>query len=453
MLMSNDDYDLIVKGTLVLPDRPLPKGWIAVKGGTIAAIGSGDHPAATRVHDAGDDYVLPGFVDGQTHATSARGFPGIESTTRAAVAGGVTTIVDMPYDNPDPLNSLERLRVKIDAANSFAHCDVALYGTVVPGQGNGEMQSLADAGVCAFKISSFESHPVRFPRLGGYDMLCILEGGKALGLPIGLHNEDQEIVNSTIASFKAMGRTTPEWHSPSRPVSAEMAATAMFLELGAATGAHVHIVHISHPRGYELIERYRQEGVNATAEVCVHYMHFDADRDIVRLGARMKVGPPIRGGVLDGLWQAFRAGRMAFASSDHASWPIDNKLTPSIFDAGAGIPGLQTLAPSFYTDLVARQIKNPLVVLADYLAARPAAFFGLSRKGAIRIGADADLAVVSLGENRFDASLTQDELNWSPYDGETFGMRIAATFVGGKLAWNGDKICNSPGEGGFVARG
>jgi allantoinase len=449
----NSNYDLVVKGTLVLPDRNLPDGWIAVSGGRIAAIGGGTPPPAKSVHDAGSDYVLPGFVDGQTHATSAKGMPGIQSTTRSAVAGGVTTLVDMPYDNPDPLNTLELLDAKKAAVAQYACCDIALYGTIVPGQGNGDMEALVKGGVAAFKISSFEAHPVRFPRLSSYDMLGILEAGKALGLPVGLHNEDDDIVNATTASLKALGKTTPEWHSPSRPVSGEMAATAAFLELGAATGAHVHIVHISHPRGYDLVRRYRDEGVNATAEMCAHYLHFDADRDIGRLGARMKVNPPIRGGVRAELWNSFRDGKIAFVSSDHASWPITNKLTPSIFDAGAGIPGLETLAPSFYTDLVAEGIANPVRAVADYLATKPARFFGLSAKGELRIGADADFAILSPRDVRFDASRTHDELNWSPYDQEVFKIAVAATFVRGKLAWDGTEVLAKPGSGRYVARG
>lgn len=450
--MSGPAYDLVVRGHLVLPDRELPGGWVGVSGETIAAIGAGAPPPAGRLHDAGDAYVIPGLVDGQTHATSYGGLPGFESTTMSAVAGGVTTLVDMPYDNPEPLNTLEKLQQKVEAIERLSHADVALYGTVVPGQGVQAMAGLARAGVAAFKISSFESNPVRFPRLPADEMLAILEASVETGLPVGLHNEDQEIVRATIASFKALGRTTPDWHSASRPVAAELAATAQFLELGAVTGAHVHIVHFSHPRGYELVSRYAAEGVKATAELCVHYLHFDADRDMARLGARMKVNPPIRGGVRDGLWDALLAGRVAFISSDHSSWPVDNKLTASIFDAGAGIPGLETLGPSLYTDLVGR-VPSPIRVLVDHLCERPARFFGLQhRKGSLAVSGDADIVVLETGEFPFDAANNHDGLRWSPYDGESFKARVAATYVRGQLAWDGATVCGRPGQGRFVPR-
>ncbi len=445
-------FDLILRGTLVRTDGLIEDGWIAIAGETIAAIGSGAAPEAAATEDFGDALLFPGFVDGQTHATSYRGLPGFAATSRSALAGGITTMVDMPYDNPDPLNTLARLEAKVEAVETLSHCDVALYATVAPGQGTGHMADLAKAGVCAFKISSIESHPVRFPRLPADETLAILKASVETGLPVGLHNEDQEIVRAGIAALKATGRTTPEWHEPSRPLAAELTATAHFLELGRVTGAHVHIVHISHPTGYDLVARYRDEGVRATGEMCVHYLHFDAGRDTARLGARMKVSPPIRSGVLDALWQKLAEDKFALVSSDHSSWPVDNKLVPSIFDAGAGIPGLETLVPSFFTDLRGR-VADPVERLCLEVSEKPARFFGLyGRKGALHPGFDADVAVLERGAFRFDASATRDGLNWSPYDGETFAARIAATYLRGRKVFDGVDIIGAPGDGRFVKR-
>jgi allantoinase len=445
-------FDLVVCGTLVLPDRNLQNGWIAVRNGRIAAIGSGVKPAAQHMHDAGGALVMPGFVDGQTHATSYGGLAGFRSTTRSAIAGGITTLVDMPYDNPDPLNTLERLATKVEAVERESYADVALYATIAPGQGTEQIEGLVEAGVAAFKISSFESHPIRFPRLPADDMLAILEATAPLNIPLGLHNEDQEIIRTTIAAFKRKGLTAPEYHAPSRPVAAELAATASFLALGLATGAHVHIVHISCAEGFQMVRRFRDTGTRATAETCVHYLHFDAARDTARLGARMKVNPPIRQGALPGNWQAFADGDIEFISSDHSSWPIDNKLTASIFDAGAGIPGLETCGPALYTDLC-HHVAEPERDLVRYLCERPARFFGLwPRKGTLSVGADADFAIMNREDIVFHEADTHDELNWSPYDGETFHGRIAATFLRGMKVWDQGIILGSPGIGRFVAR-
>ena len=155
--------DRLIFGTIVTPDAILRKGWVAVREGRIAAIGEGEAPPAADSFDAGDALVLPGVIDGQTHAGSYGGLKGLGSTTRSAIAGGITTIVDMPYDNPRPLNSPETLQAKIEAVGQWAHCDVALYATVMPGQSMSDVKLLIEGGVVAFKISSFESSPTRFP--------------------------------------------------------------------------------------------------------------------------------------------------------------------------------------------------------------------------------------------------------------------------------------------------
>ena len=444
---------LTISGCIVTPDGVLPDGWIGMDRGRIVAIGSGTAPVAERHHDARGQWVLPGVIDGQTHAGSYAGLPGIGSTTRSAVAGGVTTIVDMPYDNPNPLNTVARLDEKVAAVATRAHCDVALYATVMPNQGVAEIAPLVAGGVCAFKISAFESSPTRFPRIAADQTLDILEALAPTCLPLGLHNEDQEIVRSRIARAQAAGHDGIQVHSSSRPPAAELAASVAFLELGAAAGAHAHLVHLSMARGFRVVEHYRRDGFCATGELCVHYLWFDPDLDGATLGPLMKVNPPIRPGERDGLWNEILAGRVAFVSSDHSSWPIAGKSTSSIFSAGAGVPGLETLLPAFYTSADERGL-DAAVLCADQLSARPAKFFGLwPRKGAIRIGADADISVLSPESHVWDSALAHDALNWSPFDGRRFNGRVTATFVRGALAWDGQEVIATPGSGRYVRRG
>ena len=446
------EVEKVVRGRVVVQGEVIDRGWLAIAEGKIVAIGTGDAPTANDLHDVGDAWVMPGAIDGQTHAGSYQGLPGIESTTRSAVAGGVTTIVDMPYDNPDPVNTVARLHAKVEAINSLAYCDVALYGTVAKGQDMREIAAMAREGICALKISWFENHPIRFPRIPADQTLDLLEAAGPLGLPVGLHNEDQEIVLARIARMKAMGKTTFEWHAPSRPEAAEMAATAAFLELGADTGAHAHIVHISTPRGYDLVDAYRHAGFKATGEMCIHYLIFDAAEDGPRLGALMKVGPPIRAGVREGLWAAVDRGSVEFISSDHSSWPVTNKKTASIFDAGAGIPGLETLVPALFTAFATRGQPAPQKT-AEYLCERPAKFFGLwPQKGALMVGADADVMILEEGSWPYDSAGAHDDLNWSPYDGQTFTARVAATYVRGQRAWDGKSIVSRPGLGRYARR-
>jgi allantoinase len=446
-------YDTVMTGTVVLPDGPLENAWIAIKDGTIAAIGTGDVPEASGRFDAGDDLIIPGVIDGQTHACSYGGLPGIASTTRSAVAGGITTIVDMPYDNPDPLNDQATLDAKIAAIREHAHSNVALYGTIMPSQSTDDIAGLIDGGVVAFKISTFESSPTRFPRISSHQTLEIFKALADTDIPLGVHNEDQEIVRAHIAAAKAAGRDGIEAHSESRPEAAEMAATAQFLELGAAAGAHAHIVHLTTTRGFDIVENYLSDGYRATGELCVHYLWFDPEIDGAELGAKMKVNPPIRPGQIEALWDDVTSGRVAFVSSDHSSWPIDNKFTPSIFEAGAGVPGLETLLPAFFTGAELRGY-DAVMLTVEQLCERPAKFFGLwPQKGALRIGADADIAILKAKPQIWNSAKAHDELNWSPFDGREFSVTVARTYVGGKLAFDGSAVVNAAGDGQYVARG
>lgn len=446
--------DLVLRGTIVRPEGVHPNGWVAVEGGRIAATGTGpDVPDATETVDMGEALILPGVVDGQTHATSAKGMDGIAGTTRGALAGGVTTLVDMPYDNPEPLDRPARLRLKAEAVERLAHADMALYATVTRETGTAEVTALAEAGVVAFKISSFESSPTRFPRIGADLMLDLMEALAPTGVPLGLHNEDQEIVLARMAAARVAGRDGIAAHAEARPLAAELAATAQFLALGEASGAHVHPVHLSAEAGFELVARFADAGAMATGETCVHYLWFDAARDGETLGARMKVNPPIRAGAVEGLWRAIESGRVAFTSSDHSSWPIDGKLTASIFDAGAGVPGVQTLLPAFFTAAEARGLDAP-ALSARQLCDGPARFFGLSdRKGAIAPGRDADLVVLERGTFPWDEAEGHDGLAWSPYHGRDFSVRVARTYLRGQLGWDGQNILNAPGSGRMQRRG
>ncbi len=445
-------YDKVLHGEIVTPETVIHDGWIAVAGEKIASLGAGEPPAAHATHDYKGSWIVPGGIDAQTHAGSYWGLPGLEPTSRAAICGGITTMVEMPFDSPTPLSSIELLNAKVEAIETLSYCDVALYGTLAPHQATDQMYKLADAGVCAFKISVCESHPVRFPRIPADQQLAMLQACAELGLPLGIHNEDQEIVRFNTQRMRDTGRNTLDVHSASRPEAAELAATALFLELAAGAGAHAHIVHISTPRGFELLESYRKRGYSPTGEICVHYLIFDPERDGERLGARIKVNPPIRPAGTEALWEKIRNDEVQCISSDHSTMSLDNKLGGSIFDAGPGVPGIESLMPVLFTGLEAHGLDAPRGV-TRFLSEKPAKLFGLwPRKGAIAIGADADLAVLQPGQFVYDSSKAHDSVNWSPYDGMTFTARVSSTFVRGTEVWNGSDVLGEKGFGRFVRR-
>ena len=451
---ESQQIERFVRGRIVMPNAVIDGGAVAVGGGRVVAVGVADQliPGDTSVpvDDFGSAFIFPGTIDGQTHACNADGFPGIEACTRSAIAGGVTCIVDMPYDEPEPVANAGLVREKAAVANDVAYCDVALWGTVLPDADLSVVAEMAEAGIVSIKLSSFESHPTRFPRIPPNGLGAILTAAKPHGLPVGLHNENQEIVRAALAEHRARGATSPGDHYTSRPLAAEILATREFYELGLITGGHAHIVHLSTDDGYLMAADYRAQGANATAEMCVHYLWFDHE-DVIRLGPDLKVNPPIRPAQRDKLWDAIANGLVTYVSSDHGSWPHSMKEGKDMLAAPAGITGMETLVPAFYTAATRRGADPTLI--AAHLAEQPAKFFGLwPDKGSLTPGAEADIMVIDPAPYSFDASAAKDGLCWSPFDGETFDGRVTATYLRGKPVYKDGEILGNPGDGRYQAR-
>lgn len=447
-------FDRVIRGDIVLSDRVLRDGYVAIRGETIAAIGEGVSPPAREVLDHSGTYVLPGLVDGHMHTSSSRGWPGIRGASMSAAAGGVTTCVDMPYDVPRPVTDAAILAEKIEHVNRLSHVDMALYGTITKSGGVDAIAGLAEAGVCSFKLSTYEYDPVRFPRIDHPTMVAAFREIAKTKLMVAIHNEDQEIVVRLTEEAKAAGNTSPIWHCRTRPPLCETMADLEIFEIGLETGAHVHIAHSSLARGFEIAEVFRRMGGKASGEACIQYLCM-TEEDIIRLEGFGKCNPPFRtADEVNRMWEAFAAGKIAYVSTDHAPWPKDRKTyAGDIFAVGAGLTGMQSFAPLMYTLLSERSL--PVTLMARYCAERPARFHGLfPRKGAIRIGADADFLVLETGEFTFDAQDIQDEpdAKWSPYDGRRMAARVAATYLRGTCIWNGREVLAKPGTGRFVPR-
>ena len=447
-------FDRVIRGDIVLSERVLRDGYVAIRGETIAAIGEGAPPPAKAFVDFSGKYVLPGLVDGHMHTSSSRGWPGIEGASKTAAAGGVTTCVDMPYDVPRPVTDASILAETIQVVNSTSHVDMALYGTIRKEGGVDAIAGLAEAGVCSFKLSTYEYDAVRFPRIDHPTMVAAFREIAKTGLMVAVHNEDQEIVVRMTEEAKAAGHTQPIWHCRTRPPLCETMADLEIFEIGLETGAHVHIAHSSLARGFEIAEVFRRMGGKASGEACIQYLCM-TEEDIIRLEGFGKCNPPFRTTEeVSRMWDAFAAGKIAYVSTDHAPWPKDRKTyTGDIFTVGAGLTGMQSFAPLMFTLLTERSL--PVTLLAKYCAERPAKFHGLfPKKGAIRIGADADFVVLETGDFTFDAKEIQDDpdARWSPYDGRRMSARVAATFLRGTCIWDGKAVLAKPGAGQFVPR-
>ncbi|RAI57933.1 dihydroorotase [Roseicella frigidaeris] len=452
--MPPTPFDRVILGDVVLPDAVLRDGYVAVRGEAIAAIGQGTPPPAASVDDHAGRLLLPGLVDGHMHTSSSTGWPGIEGASMSAAAGGVTTCVDMPYDVPRPVTDAGILREKVAVVEATSHVDMALYGTITKAGGIEAIAGLAEAGACSFKLSTYEYDAVRFPRIDHPTMLAAFREIAKTGLMCAIHNEDQELVQRLTEEAKAAGRTDPIMHARTRPPLAESMADLEIFEMALETGCHVHIAHSSIARGFELAEIYRRSGARTSGEACIQYLCM-TEEDLVRLQGFGKCNPPFRSAAeVERMWEAFRAGRIAYVSTDHAPWPRERKrYDGDIFAPVAGLTGLQSFAPLLYTLLAERGL--PVTLMALYGAERPARFHGLfPKKGALRVGCDADLCVLERGDFTFDAREIRDreDARWSPYDGRAMHARVAATYLRGACIWDGSAVLARPGSGRFVPR-
>ena len=445
------DFDIVLIGTVVLPDRVIDRGYVAITGEKIGAVGDGPAPAGRDRHDLGHALILPGAIDAQVHSLSQKDQEDFIWSTRSAAAGGVTTIVDMPYDEGNVVNSGEAVRRKIEHASPQARVDFALYGTIDPAEGATRIPEMVEAGVAAFKFSTFGTHPTRFPRIPPYLLAQAFAAIAPTGLTAGVHNEDDEFVQAAMARVRESGISDWRAHGLSRPPLTELLATLQIYETGAQTGCPAHVVHCSLSRGYDIAANYRRDGFAASIECCIHYLTLDEENDVRRLGGKAKINPPIRPRAeVEKLWKQVEAGNVTLVSTDHVSWSENRKTDPDMLQNSSGVPGLEAMVPLFVKGLLERHL--PLTWAAKLMAENPARHFRLTHaKGALEVGKDADIAVLVDRPTIYDAAASgHNVVGWSPYNGIRLPWTVEATWLRGKLAFAPGSIMGIPGTGCFV---
>ncbi|HWU16251.1 MAG TPA: amidohydrolase family protein [Devosia sp.] len=446
------DFDLVLSGTVVLPSTILENGYVAVRDGKIVHVGEGMAPSAHERHELGKALILPGAIDAQTHSLSQKDQEDFIWSTRSAAAGGVTTIVDMPYDEGNLVSSAEAVRKKVAHAEPQARVDFALYGTIKPEEGASRILEQVEAGVAAFKFSTFGTDPVRFPRIPPALLEECFAAIAPTGLTAGVHNEDDEAVRAAMAKVKALGITDYRAHGLSRPPLTELLASLQIYETGAQTGCPAHVVHCSLGRGYEIARSYRDQGFDATIECCIHYLTLDEEHDVARLGGKAKINPPIRSrGEVEKLWEHVRAGNVTLVSTDHVSWSENRKTNPDMLANASGVPGLEVMVPLFVKGALERNIS--LTWAARLMAENPARHFRLGDKGALSAGRDADIAVLFDRPKIYDAAESgHNVVGWSPYNGIELPWTVGLTYLRGRQVFDGGKVAE-PGLGRFVRPG
>jgi allantoinase len=443
--------DLVIRGDIVTPERVITDGYVVVSGETIEAIGGGAPPSAAETQDFRGCWIIPGVIDGQTHAASQLNQEGLGWASKAAAAGGVTVMVDMPYDDPKAISTRDEFERKADEVKRDCHVDVALHATIGEEDGTKEIPGLIDAGAAAFKFSTFEAAPGRFPRIMEDDLEKAFKLIGEAGLACGVHNQMQEMTRRNIARMTEAGDTGWDAFARAHTPLIEDLATAIVYELGARTGARAHVVHCSTNRGFEICAMYRTVGHAASIETCVQYLMLNHEEHAEKLGARIKHYPPIRPKAeTELLWKHIAAGNCTFVSSDHVSWGLNRKENPNIFRNTSGGPGLETLLPAFWTGCEEHGIGPRMAV--KMLCDGPADHFLIGdRKGRLTPGHHADLAVLKKEKYAFDPSKSVSAVTWSSFEGRQFNVKVAATYCRGELVWDGAKIKNNAGgDGRFV---
>jgi allantoinase len=414
-------------------ERPLA---IGIFGGTVQAV----EPLATTtlrgrdtLHLHAGEVLMPGLVDTHVHICEPghTEWEGFASATRAAAAGGITTLVDMPLDSVPVTVDVPALRVKQRAAAGQAHVDLAFWAGVIPGNTPG-LAALAAAGVAGFKCFLADSGSPDFPPVDPGQLTEALRVTARLGLPLLVHAE------SPLASAPASPPATPDYASPayagylaSRPRGLENLAVAQVIEAARATGGHAHIVHLSSSDALPMIASARREGVRITAETCPHYLTLTAEELDDTAG---KCSPPVREAAnRELLWAGLRQGQLNQIVSDHSPCTAPMKAAGDWDRAWGGISSLQLGLPLVWTQ--ARRRGIGLAQVAAWMAAAPARLAGLTAKGRIAPGYDADLCVLA-PEQSFvvdPARLHHKHPATTPYAGRTLHGVVRATILRGRL--------------------
>jgi allantoinase len=397
--------------------------------------------------DLGSLVLLPGFVDSHVHINEPgrTEWEGFATATRAAAAGGVTTLVDMPLNSVPPTTTVRGLEEKLRTTESTLAVDVAFWGGVVPSNLE-ELPALHAAGVVGFKCFLAPSGVDEFPHVSLAEAEKAMELLEPLGAPLLVHAEDPTVLALSDAAHVPgeSNRADCRTYEQSRPPEAELEAIRAVLAAATRTGARVHIVHVATADGLSEIREARKRGAHVSSETCPHYLWF-ASEEVPRGGTEWKCAPPLRQAVeRKRLRDALRNGLVDLVASDHSPSPPAMKPSGDFFNAWGGISSLQ-IAP-LVTWTVASAQGCTLSQLAMLTSAAPAALAGLDRyKGRISVGMDADLVAFDPdAQTRVDADRLLHRHKLTPYHGEELRGYVHRTWLRGEVIYDEGRFPRPP---------
>ncbi|GAA1901733.1 allantoinase AllB [Lapillicoccus jejuensis] len=442
--------DLVLRARRVVTPRGERAATVVVEDGRITALLPYDAPppdvAGPPVELADDEVLLPGLVDTHVHVNEPGRTPweGFTTATRAAARGGVTTIVDMPLNSIPPTTTLAGLRAKQEATTGQTWVDVGFWGGAVPGT-TADLGPLHEAGVFGFKCFLLPSGVDEFPPLDASGLATALAEVAQLGSLMVVHAEDHDAIEHAPAP------SGPQYAGflRSRPRDAEDLAIRRLVDLARATGARVHVLHLSSSDALPIVRAAKAEGLALTAETCPHYLTFSAEE--VPAGAtQFKCCPPIReAGNRESLWAGLADGTVDLVVTDHSPCTPDLKHldTGDFGTAWGGIASLQLGLAAVWTGARARG--HSLTDVVRWMAQAPAQQAGLLRKGAVEVGRDADLVVLAPDETFVvDPARLEHRNKVTAYAGRELTGVVRRTYLAGR-----EVDLDAPPRGRLLRRG
>ncbi len=436
---------LALCSTYIITPEGKKDGAVLIQNGVITDfVSRADVPSSFTIEDVGDNVVMPGLVDSHVHINEPgrTEWEGFITATKAAAAGGITTLVDMPLNSSPVTTTVAALEEKKTAAKGKLRVDCGFYGGIVPGNAP-EILPLARAGVMGFKAFLVHSGIDDFPNATEDDLRVAMPLIAEAGLPLLVH---AELIRPETAREYAGNPHSYQDYLASRPDVWELDAIAMMIRLCREYSCPLHIVHVASSQALTMLAEARAEGLPLTTETCPQYLFFAAE-DIPDSDTRFKCAPPIRDRQnREQLWEGLRTGILDMIVSDHSPCTPDLKLLAegNFQKAWGGISSLQFGLPIVWTQAQKRGFSP--IDIAKWMSAKPAQLLGLSAtKGAIAAGNDADIVVWNPSATVVvDSATIQHRHKITPYEGQTLFGAVERTYLRGALVFERGALVGEP---------